>query len=438
MLKTINKRISRRQAVYLFFVVYYALYTIREFFRKEVFGFFPKELWAKSEWLVNYQGGFVRRGLGGEVVWQLYQNFGIDPDSLIWLICFSSYLLLAILMIRSFLKNEISLIPLICLCLLSGPVYYGHIIREDIFNLMLFFTALVCYSKKGFLYWVLGALAICFAILNHEMVGFVALPSLFLIAIHAITTQRTVRLRFLKPVFVFLLPFLAFAAVSFTSKVDSETIRLIRDSWANVPLDSYNDVNNNRMPSVDFMDRGLKGSLLFVKDNVMNFSGDYFGGLVSLLPVPFTLYLFLNLYRFRFGRIVISGSRPFDQQYFSKLIILQLIAIFPLFILATDYSRWYFSWVTSTFFLYFIFPQSFLVDWVDGIVVKVQQRINSFLNSFVPRSTEFVYILPLVLGYVDVGWHFDIIDDIPMLIILKSFSIEFFHRIFRWIPRLIG
>ena len=135
---------------------------------------------------------------------------------------------------------------------------------------------------------------------------------------------------------------------------------------------------------------------------------------------------------------MISGSRPFDQQYFSKLIILQLIAIFPLFILATDYSRWYFSWVTSTFFLYFIFPQSFLVDWVDGIVVKVQQRINSFLNSFVPRSTEFVYILPLVLGYVDVGWHFDIIDDIPMLIILKSFSIEFFHRIFRWIPRLIG
>ena len=31
------------------------------------------ESWGISEWLINYQGGFVRRGLAGEILYRLYQ-----------------------------------------------------------------------------------------------------------------------------------------------------------------------------------------------------------------------------------------------------------------------------------------------------------------------------------------------------------------------------
>ena len=36
-----------------------------------------------SDWLINYQGGFVRRGLAGEVLFQFYNLLKIPLDSLV-------------------------------------------------------------------------------------------------------------------------------------------------------------------------------------------------------------------------------------------------------------------------------------------------------------------------------------------------------------------
>ena len=37
------------------------------------------EVYAFNELFVNYQAGFIRRGLLGEIFWQLYNKFSIDP-----------------------------------------------------------------------------------------------------------------------------------------------------------------------------------------------------------------------------------------------------------------------------------------------------------------------------------------------------------------------
>ena len=39
--------------------------------------------WQYVEWLINYQGGFVRRGLPGEFLYQIHQFLGIKLDLLI-------------------------------------------------------------------------------------------------------------------------------------------------------------------------------------------------------------------------------------------------------------------------------------------------------------------------------------------------------------------
>lgn len=44
-----------------------------------------------SDWLINYEAGFVRRGLCGQILFYLYKYFGINTGHLIY---FLSYLFL--------------------------------------------------------------------------------------------------------------------------------------------------------------------------------------------------------------------------------------------------------------------------------------------------------------------------------------------------------
>ena len=43
--------------------------------------------WQYVDWLINYQGGFVRRGLIGEFLFQIHNIINIDLDILIFYFC---------------------------------------------------------------------------------------------------------------------------------------------------------------------------------------------------------------------------------------------------------------------------------------------------------------------------------------------------------------
>ena len=56
-------------------------------------------VWQYADWVINYQAGFVRRGLIGEILFRIYQLTSIDLDFLILafvilIIMFSSYFLM--------------------------------------------------------------------------------------------------------------------------------------------------------------------------------------------------------------------------------------------------------------------------------------------------------------------------------------------------------
>ena len=50
--------------------------------------------WQYSDWLINYQGGFVRRGLIGEFLFQLHKLTKINLGFLTFLFVTSLYILL--------------------------------------------------------------------------------------------------------------------------------------------------------------------------------------------------------------------------------------------------------------------------------------------------------------------------------------------------------
>jgi len=64
-----------------FISVFHSLFMIilLDKFIRQIVGGVSKESWNITEWLINYQGGFVRRGLMGEVIFVFYNYFGLSP-----------------------------------------------------------------------------------------------------------------------------------------------------------------------------------------------------------------------------------------------------------------------------------------------------------------------------------------------------------------------
>ena len=89
--------------------------------------------WAATDYLINYQGGFVRRGMFGEILYQLRLNFGVDILSLLTVMSISFYLLLLYLLIKFFWKNRLQLY------ILPIVIFYGlnNVARKDSLQILL-------------------------------------------------------------------------------------------------------------------------------------------------------------------------------------------------------------------------------------------------------------------------------------------------------------
>ena len=64
--------------------------------------------WQYADWLINYQGGFIRRGFIGELLFQAKNFLSLDLDILVLGLVTFLYLILTIVLIKSvkFLENS--------------------------------------------------------------------------------------------------------------------------------------------------------------------------------------------------------------------------------------------------------------------------------------------------------------------------------------------
>ena len=83
--------------------------------------------WTTSEWLINYHGGFIRRGLIGELLLQINQFININPRYLVYIfeiLLLSSYYYLII----NFFK-KINFSPILILVIFS-PLAFVYPVAE--------------------------------------------------------------------------------------------------------------------------------------------------------------------------------------------------------------------------------------------------------------------------------------------------------------------
>ena len=139
--------------------------------------------WQYVDWLINYQGGFVRRGLIGEFLFQIHKMINIDLDILIFSFVSFLYLMVSFFLIKTikFLENsQLNTLIFLSPGFFLYPIMNSEVIgRKDI--LFLLVTAFFVFFEKRLnnrnLFVVL-ILLVFFLSLSHSIFLFYA-PYLF-------------------------------------------------------------------------------------------------------------------------------------------------------------------------------------------------------------------------------------------------------------------
>ena len=191
--------------------------------------------WGISEWIINYQSGFIRRGLPGEVMHRLHRLTGLPPG--VMAIGFS--LLIFFVFAWYLRRRSRGILPgwlLLTTPFLGFSVYLEiALVRKDLLCLLIFAICarLAVAARQGVRSLALISLLLTAGILSHEQLGFFGLP-LIAAALVACQRQRRHGERFawgdLRPLAALLPPAAAFLAVLRFSGTSSQGLGIYR-SW---------------------------------------------------------------------------------------------------------------------------------------------------------------------------------------------------------------
>ena len=135
--------------------------------------------WGISEWLINYQGGFVRRGLFGQGLFLLYQLHPFNLRFALLTISVLTSFLFLILIVRIFIRRgwSMAILPLGC-CFFFTFLSIAQ--RKDFILLLLTYAVFTIYkhylTRKSVCSFILLAFLSVLLILIHEAAFFFCFP----------------------------------------------------------------------------------------------------------------------------------------------------------------------------------------------------------------------------------------------------------------------
>ena len=139
--------------------------------------------WEISEWFINYEGGFVRRGIVGQILYAFEQMHLYDVRVAIKLLYVLSSVVILLILYRVFRSEGWSPVLLPTgLCL--GYTLFNLWGRKDFLMLALAFAIFLCYrsavTRHGKRAWLLLYVLSAIQLLAHEASFFFTYPILML------------------------------------------------------------------------------------------------------------------------------------------------------------------------------------------------------------------------------------------------------------------
>lgn len=420
--------------------IYYFLFIfiLIILFVKSVISGYPKESWNITEFLINYQGGFVRRGLLGEVILKMYNFTGISPYIIILLLSSSAYIVLIWFFIKSFIKKGYSLFILPFVFFLGNPIINGFWVRKDVLIILIFILTVYFATKKSNRYLIFVNLFFIIGLLIHEAIGFFCFPILLLILISKNNNFYKKGEPLIKSIIISisqLLPSIfAFLCVLYF-KGSQYISSQIWNSWKPIVFPIQAKDNSQIPAAIDGISWSLKQGLSLTIDTLKNFNDRVYAPMAWFLILLIIYYILTNTSKLNFKILNYKPNNNFNKPNISNILVFQLLAIIPLFILGWDYGRWVFYWVTSSFAIILLVPEKELSLVFPKFILTISTKINDVLDFLLGNSN--VLLLCILIGFSGYSWSlYSSVSSNSFFIILGSIS-KILHHLLLFVKEIV-
>ncbi len=332
-------------------------------------------VYAFNELFINYQSGLIRRGLLGEIAWQLNKIFQIDPRaffSYLFLIIYFFQIFLFFYLIKKYIVSKIFFIfisfsPSILLFHIYSPDLF--FLKDAIIKLAFLFHAFLFYkfnvikkNKEEYLKYLKFALIpiLFFVILIHEYQVF-SLSLHILISIGIVKDKK--EMKEVSLIYTPLLISIFLIILFFGNQSQFENLSQVLNIF-NVELNPY-----------------IGGGLYhyiggFYKWHFYYFSYQDFINLFLSFILSFLIFLILFQY-------FIEKKIIFFQSKYQKKYLLYFLPVLIPIILTSDHGR-------NLAFLSFYLVTFFSILKID--ILKFKKEINRILKNLFKKYAVFIFI----------------------------------------------
>ncbi len=363
-------------------------------------------VWQYSDWLINYQGGFVRRGLIGEILFNIYKFSSISLNNIILTFVISLYFFLSFFLIKSikYLKNSYTNI----LIFLSPgfflyPIMNSEIVgRKDI--LIIFAIGFLVFFEKYFRNKILLSLVLLlliFVSLSHSGLLFYTPYIIFLFFLIKFSRNESVNFyEFFSIIFILLL--IVFL-ILFNQEASVFKIKEICDSVKKFVIE--NCENTGQFYSLSF---SAKESIIFygLSERYKNYLIIY---LISLIIVYFFIGTKLFFAKFKTHHLFLNKINPL------LIFILLFLFTLPIYVLGIDWGRWIYISYSCSFFIYVF-------------CLKNESLIFHENRIFKTKTTNKILIFILIFFYSFV-WTFPFYNAVNFKLVLKKPLIKIIEKL---------
>jgi hypothetical protein len=348
-----------------------------------------------TEWLINYSGGFVRRGLPGTLIGMVSSTTGIQANIIVIFTSLVCYLALGAWLLRRATSTFPAAFVLSCV-VMGIPAYQDSIVRKDCLGLLLLLGCLAVERSRmprALTITAVNLLAVV-SILCHEAFVFYALAGF---AFFRCGDQDPRSVRMILGRCLSLLPagicFLLTAIYHGTP----ELAAAVNDSWLSLwrVIDPGNPALGTPAAAIEALGwTSHKGLSLSIHMLTSGFYQPLAWAMV--FAVSFALAIL-----FSGQNSDCNASVPADlKARVAALLLAQLIFISPLFLLGVDYGRWLFLCVVSSMILHTMDRRAPI--WLEALVARVFRiaRVSALLAMMPVRNWYLLFF------GVPVCWNF--------------------------------
>lgn len=358
-----------------------------------------------TEFLVNYEGGFVRRGLIGQLLIEFCRLTGSGrPYIPVLAACLAVYALTLFLFVRQFLKRRLNWWILLT-TLMFG--FTTDIVRKDFLQLLILICVLwlLRADQAGMWRKIAATVLTAVSLLIHEVYIFWGVP------VYLLLLADGLRSRGLRNAMPYLLPLLLLFLTLVRFKGGSDQAWEIQHSWHELASEQIGETPVGTVGSLEWeLLPTVKGHIL------KNLGHDYDRPAkdprklaVLLFHVFFMLaswYLVRNI--FRVFRTNGSNFKKEDETSLSSLYIIALLCLLPMFLgLSCDLGRIYFYAVSSVVAAYVFLPSQGFSRIVPAAFRRRVSLIDSKADTILKPTPILILTLLLLIGIspYDFGWR---------------------------------